>query len=73
MHAEFWWENLLEDGHLEDQEGGGRMVLNLLAVSSMFHIVSMFVTVDLQTIFYASFVAIYDFRTKIHMPNSRVY
>jgi hypothetical protein len=27
MHAEFWWRNLLENIHLEDSEGGGRITV----------------------------------------------
>jgi hypothetical protein len=46
IHAELIRGELLEDGHLEDQEWGGRMVLHLLTVSWLFYIVTVFVIVD---------------------------
>jgi hypothetical protein len=30
MHTAFWWRNLIENGHLEDREEGGRITLRLV-------------------------------------------
>jgi hypothetical protein len=27
LHAEFWWENLLKDIHMEDRKRDGRIIL----------------------------------------------
>jgi hypothetical protein len=31
MHVVLWWENLLDNDRLEDQEGTGRITLKLIS------------------------------------------